>query len=515
DLAAPGNTVVVCAPPVPCGAATREVLWASGVQLRPASEENDVKAVLNKVAAGEADAGLVYTTDARAAAGEVEAVELPDADQAIHAYPVGGTPRNRNWPASSWTSCAARPAAKCSPSTGSVCHEPRTSRAPQHQPHPSPAVVARHLRAAADRAAGRRAADPHRPAPAAGTAAQPGRAGGAAAVDPHRADRHRALPAAGRTARPGAGPLPAAGRAGAAGPGAAAAGAAPGGRRPGPAVPAGAHRAGRATAGAGRRPTAVHHDGGGAGPDLRRHAVPGGRAGRRAAHRGGAVRAGRGHPRRQPVVGVPAGDGAADAAGGGVRPGAHLRPGAGRVRRHHHLRRQPAGHHPHPPPRRLHHRAVRCGCRGGDVAAAGRGGAGGDRGGATESGGRTAVSGLRAEIDLHSGSFALRAELQVPPGQVVAVLGPNGAGKSTLLSVLAGLLRPSAGRIELDGTPWLDTERGVDLPTHRRGAGLLAQQPLLFPYLSALENVAFGPRAAGKRKAEARRIAEHWLSEVD
>ena len=125
------------------------------------------------------------------------------------------------------------------------------------------------------------------------------------------------------------------------------------------------------------------------------------------------------------------------------------------------------------------------------------------------------MSGLRAEIDLHRGSFALRAELQVPPGQVVAVLGPNGAGKSTLLSVLAGLLRPSAGRIELDGTPWLDTERGVDLPTHRRGAGLLAQQPLLFPYLSALENVAFGPRAAGKRKAEARRIAEHWLSEVD
>ena len=89
DLAAPGNTVVVCAPPVPCGAATREVLRASGVQLRPASEENDVKAVLNKVAAGEADAGLVYTTDARAAAGEVEAIELPHADQAINSYPVG------------------------------------------------------------------------------------------------------------------------------------------------------------------------------------------------------------------------------------------------------------------------------------------------------------------------------------------------------------------------------------------------------------------------------------------
>ncbi|KAA5829468.1 ATP-binding cassette domain-containing protein [Saccharopolyspora hirsuta] len=125
------------------------------------------------------------------------------------------------------------------------------------------------------------------------------------------------------------------------------------------------------------------------------------------------------------------------------------------------------------------------------------------------------MSGLRTDVELRRAEFALRAELAVAPGEVLAVLGPNGAGKSTLLSVLAGQLVPDRGRVELDGVPWLDTERGIAVPTHRRGVGLLAQNPLLFPNLTALENVAFGPRAAGVGKAEAREIAAHWLSEVD
>lgn len=88
DLAGDGVTVVVCAPQVPCGSATEQVEQSAGVQLTPASEEQDVKAVLTKVRAGEADAGLVYVTDAASAAGEVERVDFPEADGAINRYPI-------------------------------------------------------------------------------------------------------------------------------------------------------------------------------------------------------------------------------------------------------------------------------------------------------------------------------------------------------------------------------------------------------------------------------------------
>ncbi|MEW2355092.1 molybdate ABC transporter substrate-binding protein [Spirillospora sp. NPDC029432] len=88
DLARPGLKVVVCAAQVPCGAAAGKALAAAGVRLRPASEEQDVKAVLTKVRLGEADAGLVYRTDARSAAGEVRGVEFPESARAVNDYPI-------------------------------------------------------------------------------------------------------------------------------------------------------------------------------------------------------------------------------------------------------------------------------------------------------------------------------------------------------------------------------------------------------------------------------------------
>lgn len=88
DLADPERTVVVCAEQVPCGAATAQATRAADVELRPASEENDVKSVLHKVEAGEADAGLVYATDVRSAAGKVAAVDFPESRQAINDYPL-------------------------------------------------------------------------------------------------------------------------------------------------------------------------------------------------------------------------------------------------------------------------------------------------------------------------------------------------------------------------------------------------------------------------------------------
>ena len=108
---------------------------------------------------------------------------------------------------------------------------------------------------------------------------------------------------------------------------------------------------------------------------------------------------------------------------------------------------------------------------------------------------------------------------EVAAGETVALLGPNGAGKSTVLAVLAGLLRPASGRVELDGRVLLSVGSAydgprVDLPPHRRRVALLAQEPLLFPHLSALDNVAFGPRSAGTGRSASRERAQGWLDDV-
>ncbi len=88
DLARPGLKVVLCAVQVPCGAAAKTALGAAGVEVRPVSREKDVKAVLTKVGLGEADAGLVYRTDAKAAGGRVRAIEFPEAAKAVNDYPI-------------------------------------------------------------------------------------------------------------------------------------------------------------------------------------------------------------------------------------------------------------------------------------------------------------------------------------------------------------------------------------------------------------------------------------------
>ncbi|MDE8669486.1 ABC transporter ATP-binding protein [Pseudarthrobacter sp. H3Y2-7] len=107
--------------------------------------------------------------------------------------------------------------------------------------------------------------------------------------------------------------------------------------------------------------------------------------------------------------------------------------------------------------------------------------------------------------------------LRVGPGETVAVMGANGAGKSTLLNIIAGLLHPDSGRAELDGRILFDLTagRGAWTAPHRRGTALLAQEPLLFPHLSVLDNVAFGPRSAGAPKDAAKAAALRWLAEVE
>ena len=117
------------------------------------------------------------------------------------------------------------------------------------------------------------------------------------------------------------------------------------------------------------------------------------------------------------------------------------------------------------------------------------------------------ANGLDAAFTLRRGTFELDIELQVPASRVTAIVGPNGAGKSTALAALAGLLRPSSGRVALYDQTLDDTASGVHVPTTDRRIGVVFQSYLLFPHLTALENVAFGLRARRDRTVDARRAA--------
>jgi molybdate transport system substrate-binding protein len=88
DLAKPGVSVAVCQSPVPCGLATQHIEDNTGVQLSPASEDSTASAVLSKVMSGEADAGLVYRTDAHQAGEVINTVDFPESASAVNVYPI-------------------------------------------------------------------------------------------------------------------------------------------------------------------------------------------------------------------------------------------------------------------------------------------------------------------------------------------------------------------------------------------------------------------------------------------
>jgi molybdate transport system ATP-binding protein len=121
---------------------------------------------------------------------------------------------------------------------------------------------------------------------------------------------------------------------------------------------------------------------------------------------------------------------------------------------------------------------------------------------------------LDAHLVVDRGAFRLDVRLAIDKGEVVALLGPNGAGKTTALRALAGLQPLTAGHVTLDRRDLDRPDARVWTPTERRPIGVVFQDYLLFPHLSALDNVAFGPRRHGARREAARALAAGWLDRV-
>jgi molybdate transport system ATP-binding protein len=123
--------------------------------------------------------------------------------------------------------------------------------------------------------------------------------------------------------------------------------------------------------------------------------------------------------------------------------------------------------------------------------------------------------GLEASLRVHrSETFQVDMTLSISPGETVALLGPNGAGKSTTLAALAGLLPIDGGYIDLDGVVLDNPGAGVFVATEERRVGVVFQDYLLFPHLSALENVAFGLRSRGVSRKESLARSREWLARL-
>ncbi len=109
---------------------------------------------------------------------------------------------------------------------------------------------------------------------------------------------------------------------------------------------------------------------------------------------------------------------------------------------------------------------------------------------------------LRAELACRLGNFQLEASLDAPAASTLVLVGESGAGKTTVLRLLAGLVNPDRGLISVGGETWYGPDR--TLAAWRRPVGYVAQDYALFPHLSVFDNVAFGLRAMGVRRAEVR-----------
>ena len=122
---------------------------------------------------------------------------------------------------------------------------------------------------------------------------------------------------------------------------------------------------------------------------------------------------------------------------------------------------------------------------------------------------------LEARVQLSRGAFTLDVALSAAPGETIGLLGPNGSGKSTLVEALAGLLTLESGEITLDGNAIERPADRIRLAPQERPFGVMFQGLWLFPHLDVLENVAFGPRARGVSRRDARSRAEQLMARLE
>ena len=120
---------------------------------------------------------------------------------------------------------------------------------------------------------------------------------------------------------------------------------------------------------------------------------------------------------------------------------------------------------------------------------------------------------VRVDAEVSRGTFTLSVDASFESGTVTAILGPNGAGKSTLIRVIAGLQAIDRGTLTIDGRV-VDNSGSTFIPPRERRCGVVFQDYALFPHLSVLDNVAFGPRSHGATNADSRAIAHHNLGRL-
>jgi molybdate transport system ATP-binding protein len=119
---------------------------------------------------------------------------------------------------------------------------------------------------------------------------------------------------------------------------------------------------------------------------------------------------------------------------------------------------------------------------------------------------------LDARLVVRRPGHTLDVHLSAKRGDVVAVIGPNGAGKTTLVRALAGIVALDEGHVVCDGETWDDPATRVE--ARRRRVGMVFQDGMLFPHLTAVENVAYGPRSRGVRRRDAEATARSWLDRL-
>lgn len=124
------------------------------------------------------------------------------------------------------------------------------------------------------------------------------------------------------------------------------------------------------------------------------------------------------------------------------------------------------------------------------------------------------MTGLSARFTVQRSSFPVRLEFTCEPGEILAIVGPNGAGKTTTLRVLAGLTMPTDARVMLGDVILDDSSARVHRDSAHRDIGVVFQDYLLFPHLTAVENVSFGPIAHGWSRRAASSASLQWLERL-